>query len=106
MRRLPSARCLPGLYSCLSLAWMSILCQSLSATDWPAYLNGNDRAGYTSADLPANLQLGWVHHSQAKPELAWSGPRTAPIEGHVMLHRVDFDASMQVVIDGKRAYFG
>ncbi|MCA9086375.1 MAG: PQQ-binding-like beta-propeller repeat protein, partial [Planctomycetaceae bacterium] len=70
------------------------------------YLNGNDRAGATAADLQGDLHLTWVHHSQARPELAWSGPRTAPIEGHSMRHRVDFDAAMQVVVAEDRAYFG
>ncbi|MCA9062232.1 MAG: PQQ-binding-like beta-propeller repeat protein [Planctomycetaceae bacterium] len=89
----------------LTLLAISVL-SSLHAADWPAYLNGNDRDGYTSADLSPDLHLAWVHHSQARPELAWSGPRETPIEGHVMKHRVDFDASMQVVIGGNRAYYG
>ncbi|MCA9050494.1 MAG: PQQ-binding-like beta-propeller repeat protein, partial [Planctomycetaceae bacterium] len=76
------------------------------AADWTAYLNGNDRVGYTSAVLSPDLHLAWTHKSQAKPELAWSGPRSTPIEGHEMRHRVDFDASMQVVIGDGRAYFG
>lgn len=73
---------------------------------WSTYLSGNDRAGYTDAALTPELELAWVHRSQAKPEKAWSGSRSTPIEGHVMLHRVDFDASMQVVIADGRAYFG
>ena len=76
------------------------------AADWTTYLNGNDRAGASSATLGADLHLAWVHNSQAKPELAWSGPRTTPIEGLEMRHRVDFDAAMQVVVAGDRAYFG
>lgn len=76
------------------------------AAEWPAYLNGNDRAGFSEVMLSPELHLAWVHHSQARPEKAWSGPRSAPIEGHEMRHRVDFDASMQVVIADGRAWFG
>ncbi len=79
---------------------------ALGADGWKTYLNGNDRAGFTTAELGPNLQLAWVYRSQAKPELAWSGPRNTPIEGHEMRHRVDFDAALQVVLTEGRAYFG
>jgi outer membrane protein assembly factor BamB len=74
--------------------------------DWKTYLGGNDRAGASRAGLPADLQLSWVYRSQAKPEMAWSGPRTTPIEGHVMLHRVNFDAAPQTILVDGRVYFG
>lgn len=86
--------------------FVSLNAAATLAADWPTYLNGTDRAGATSAQLTADLHLAWVHSSQAKPELAWSGPRTTPIEGISMRHRVDFDAAMQVVIADGRAYFG
>ncbi|MDA1231657.1 MAG: PQQ-binding-like beta-propeller repeat protein, partial [Planctomycetota bacterium] len=86
--------------------FVSLNAAATLAADWPTYLNGTDRAGATSAQLTADLHLAWVHSSQAKPELAWSGPRTTPIEGISMRHRVDFDAAMQVVIADRRAYFG
>jgi hypothetical protein len=92
-----------------SLSWaLTILVSSFpcSAADWTTYLNGNNRAGFTSATLDPSLRLAWVYHSQAKPEMAWSAPRSTPIEGHVMRHRVDFDSSIQVVLDEQRAYFG
>ena len=76
------------------------------AAEWTAYLNGNDRVGFSKSVLSPDLHLARVHHSQAKPELAWSGPRSEPIEGLKLRHRVDFDASMQVVIADGRAYFG
>ncbi|MEZ6138065.1 MAG: PQQ-binding-like beta-propeller repeat protein [Pirellulaceae bacterium] len=83
-----------------------LVCKVGIATDWTTYLNGTDRAGYSNAALQPQLNLAWIYRSQAVPELAWSGPRETPIEGHVMRHRVDFDSSMQVVISGNRAFFG
>ncbi len=74
--------------------------------DWTTYLGGNDRAGASRAALTSDLRLSWVYRSQAKPEQAWSGPRTTPIEGHVMLHRVNFDAAPQTIIADGRVYFG
>lgn len=88
---------------CLLVGFNSVVTM---AADWTTYLNGNDRTGASSAALSADLHLAWIHNSQAKPELAWSGPRTTPIEGMEMRHRVDFDAAMQVVVQGNRAYFG
>ena len=76
------------------------------ASDWTSYLNGPTRAGYSDAELSSALELAWVYRAPAKPQLAWSGPREAPIEGHSMRHRVDFDSSMQVVVSGGRAFFG
>ncbi len=74
--------------------------------DWPCYLNGNDRAGYSSAPLDASLRLAWTYKSPSKPVIAWSGPRAEPIEGHEMKNRVDFDDALQVVMANGRAYFG
>ncbi len=74
--------------------------------DWPAYLNGNQRVGFTSAQLDPALKLAWTYKSPTKPIIAWEGPRNTPIEGHVMLHRVDFDDALQVVMAKGRAYFG
>ena len=74
--------------------------------NWPAYLNGNDRAGFTESTLDVNLKLAWAYKSPAKPLKAWSGPRDAPIEGHEMKHRVDFDDALQVVMADDRVYFG
>ena len=93
--------------------WMTLLsvvlafgCVTAQASDWPAYLNGKDRAGYTDANLGAELKPAWVYKAPAPPQKAWSGPRSAPIEGHEMRHRVDFDSSMQTVIAGDRVFFG
>jgi outer membrane protein assembly factor BamB len=77
-----------------------------ASADWPAYLNGNQRAGFSPAKLNADLKLAWKYQSPAKPVQAWEGPRSAPIEGHEMRHRVDFDDAMQVVMAAGRAYFG
>ncbi len=74
--------------------------------DWPSYLNGNDRAGYSPATLEPSLRLAWTYESPSKPVIAWSGPRAEPIEGHEMKHRVDFDDAQQVVLANGRAYFG
>lgn len=79
---------------------------SSAIADWPAYLAGNDRAGFSSESLAPSLRLAWTYKSAAKPIKAWSGPRDAAIEGHEMKHRVDFDAALQVVMADGRAYFG
>lgn len=76
------------------------------SADWSAYLNGNDRAGFTSESLDPQLRLEWSYESPSKPIKAWSGPRAAPIEGHEMRHRVDFDDALQAVIADDRVYFG
>lgn len=98
------------LYRVLQFVLAGFVCASplsqVWSADWTSYLNGNDRVGYTSASLPDKLNLAWVYKSPAKPEKAWSAPRTTPIEGHVMLDRVDFDSAPQVVIAGDKAYFG
>jgi len=78
----------------------------LKADDWPAYLNGADRAGFTEAKLPGQLQPAWVYRTPAPIVKAWAGPRNAPIEGHEMRHRVAFDSSIQTVIRENRVYFG
>jgi outer membrane protein assembly factor BamB len=78
----------------------------IGRADWTTYLGGNDRAGATRANLSPSLHLNWVYRSQAKPEMAWSGSRTTPIEGHVMLPRVTFDAAAQTIIADGRVYFG
>ena len=76
------------------------------ADSWPTYLGNNRRDGFTSVELSPQLQLQWTYQSPAKPIKAWEGPRAAPIEGHEMRHRVDFDDALQVVMEKGRAYFG
>lgn len=95
---IPMARSL----SCM----IGLLITSSGLADWPAYLNGNDRAGFTSSSIAPSLRLSWTCRSPTKPEMAWSGPRETPIEGHVMKHRVNFDDALQVVIADSRVYFG
>ena len=88
-----------------AIAFLQVLTTAASA-DWSTYLNGNDRAGYSPTNLELPLKLVWQHKTPAKPRMAWEGPRDAPIEGHEMRHRVDFDAAMQTVISDGRVYFG
>lgn len=76
------------------------------AADWGSYLNGNDRAGFTSQVLEPTLNLAWTRTSPARPQKAWSGPRSTPIEGHEMRHRVDFDDAMQVTISAGKVFYG
>ena len=90
----------------VALLTLALLSSFSIADEWTSYLNGRDRTGYTDAKLPADLKLSWVYRAPAKPRQAWEGPRSAPFEGHEMRHRVDFDSSMQVAIEGQRAYFG
>ena len=80
---------------------------SLLAANWPTYLNGNARVGATSESLPRELHLQWIYEAPGDAiELAWSGPRAEPIEGHVMRHRVAFVSAIQVAAVGDRLYFG
>ncbi len=94
------------LLKCACLVACIMMAASTAVADWPAYLNGNDRAGFSSCKLEPSLRLAWTYKSPAKPTKAWSGPRQAPIEGHEMRHRVDFDDAMQVVMSAGRVYFG
>ena len=76
------------------VAWSAC---SVVRGDWPTYLNGNQRLGFTSAKLDPALKLAWSYKAPTKPIIAWEGPRNTPIEGHVMLHRVNFDDALQAV---------
>ena len=91
----------------VAVAFCSIIASPQAAkADWPAYLNGNDRAGFSETKIDLPLRHAWTYKAASKPEMAWSGPRDAPIEGHEMKHRVNFDDAMQVVLQNGRAYFG
>ena len=90
----------------LMVVTSSCVLSPLRAADWPTYLNGRDRVGYTDAKLPGQLQPAWIYRTPAPPEKAWAGPRQAPIEGHEMRHRVAFDSSIQTVMAGDRVFFG
>ncbi|MGB7346154.1 MAG: PQQ-binding-like beta-propeller repeat protein [Pirellulaceae bacterium] len=79
---------------------------SETPADWLTYLNGNDRAGFSATTIDPDLKLAWTYTAQAKPIKAWDGPRDAPIEGHEMKHRVDFDDCFQVVMADGHAFFG
>ena len=94
------------LYAAVFAVLLCLIPPGASATDWTSYLNGRDRAGATTATVSPDLKPAWVYRTPARPEKAWSGPREAAIEGHKMRHRVDFDASLQVVFRGDRAWFG
>ena len=96
---------MPFLRVVFAIAFLQFLPATASA-EWSTYLNGNDRAGYSATELKLPLKLVWQHNTPAKPRMAWEGPRNAPIEGHEMRHRVDFDAAMQTVIADGRVYFG
>jgi outer membrane protein assembly factor BamB len=74
--------------------------------DWHEYLGNKGRTGYSPAALPPSLDLVWTYQSSAKPEKAWAGSRTTPIEGHVMLPRVTFDAAPQMLLVDGFVYFG
>lgn len=87
-------------------ALIAIVLSAPLSADWSTYLNGNDRAGFTSQRLSTPLKLSWTYESPAKPRKSWEGPRSAPIEGHEMRHRVDYDDALQVAIAGGRVFFG
>ncbi|QDT10621.1 PQQ-like beta-propeller repeat protein [Planctomycetes bacterium K23_9] len=94
-----------SLKCCLFLACLFAVVTTANA-DWPAYLHGNTRAGFSDQTLDPSLKLAWTYTAPAKPEKAWSGPREAAIEGHEMKHRVDFDDCFQVVAADGRVFFG
>lgn len=87
------------------LCVVALASQSANA-DWPTYLNSNERTGYSDAELQLPLNLAWSYKTPSKPRKAWEGPREAPIEGHEMRHRVDFDDALQVVMQNGLCYFG
>ena len=89
----------------LLLCVFALASQSASAA-WPTYLNSNERIGYSDVELQLPLNLAWSYKTPSKPRKAWEGPREAPIEGHEMRHRVDFDDALQVVMKDGRCYFG
>ena len=74
--------------------------------DWPTYKSDNARVAATTEKIPRDLRLRWVYSSPAAPELAWAGPRSEAIEGHLMRHRVDYDRALEVVSVGGRLFFG
>ena len=90
----------------VSLAMFLVFQAVSSAADWPTFMHDNTRVGTTSETLGFPLQLQWVHQSSVPSESAWEGPRSTPIEGHVMKHRVKFDDAHHVAMVGERIYFG
>ena len=78
----------------------------IAAADWPTYLRDGTRVGATSEELKAPLALRWVHSAPTATRSAWEGPRSTPIEGQEMVHRVRFDDANHVTVVGDRAYFG
>src|SRR5688572_28134181 len=76
------------------------------AADWPTYLHDNTRVGVTDQPLQFPLSLQWQYRSAAPTESAWEGPRSEPIEGIVMKHRVRFDDAHHVSVVSDRVYFG
>jgi outer membrane protein assembly factor BamB len=97
----------------LRRAWAAVMVLTVAAalspvarSDWTTYLGGNDRAGATTAKVRPPLHLAWIHRAARKPEKAWAGPRSTPIEGHLMLPRVAFDAAPQMILVDGRLYFG
>lgn len=77
-----------------------------SGENWPTYLNGNGRVGATSDQIPAEVTLKWTYTAPAPPQLAFSGPRSEPIEGKEMRHRTAFDRAIQVVVADGKLFFG
>ncbi len=90
----------------ITLLWLFAPVTPASNAAWPTFLGGNARVGYTNETLPTDLHPQWTFKTPAKPTMAWSGPRSEPIEGLVMKHRVDFDDAVQVVLGDDLAYFG
>ena len=91
---------------CLVTFWVIGHSDYSVAGDWENYLGDKARSGFQPNRVGSNLQLSWTYQSSAKPEKAWSGSRTAPIEGHIMLPRVTFDAAPQMLLVNGRVYFG
>jgi outer membrane protein assembly factor BamB len=91
----------------LLVVTLLISVSSLPAEDWPTYLNGNQRHGYTAEKIQLPLQTSWQFVSVAPPEKSWGvGPGDRIIEGKDLEHRVTHDDAFHVAVVGDRAYFG
>ncbi len=74
------------------------------AADWPTFRGDIARSGATPEAAPRQLETRWVYTAPAAPKIAWSGPDGRTIEGKELRHRVDFDASLGVVVAEGRAF--
>jgi hypothetical protein len=91
----------------LLVVTLLISVSSLPAEDWPTYLNGNKRHGYTAENIKLPLKTSWQFISVAPPEKSWGdGPGDRIIEGKDLEHRVTHDDAFHVAVVGDRAYFG
>ena len=81
-----------------------VVCYAVSPlqADWPTYKSDNARVAATPEKVAHALSLRWVYSSPSAPETSWAGPRSEPIEGKLMRHRVDYDRALQVVSVGGR----
>ncbi len=92
-----------------SLVWFVLLVAfstSLEGSDWPTYKHDAARKSVSSEVLALPLRQQWEFVSPAQPKRAWEGPRSTPIEGIEMRHRVSFDDALHVVAVGDRLYYG
>lgn len=86
----------------LAACWLT----TAVAEDWPTYMHDNTRVGATGETLKMPLSLRWIHNAPAATESAWEGPRSSPIEGQLMKHRVRYDDANHVAIVGDKVFFG
>ncbi len=63
--------------------------------DWLQYRKDAGRSGYTSHQIPDNLNPKWIYNF-SPPDISWTGIHT----------RMTFDYAYQPVISGRTVYFG
>ena len=70
--------------------------QGVARDDWPMYRADAARSGYTSNQLPANLEISWMRTTDNPPVPAWSGRDT----------RMPFDLVFQPVVSKGLVFWG
>ena len=82
--------------------------QSASANDWPQWRYDDHRSGVTTEQLPAQLNLQWVHEYPA-PSPAWDNQKEEYVYGGPGVRQpqmVSFDIGYQPIVVGDYMYFG
>jgi len=85
-----------------------ILHLSVSAQDWPEYMNDNQRSGVSTVKLKSPLHLKWKYQAAVAPSPAWPAPAKTDFwhrEANLK-PRVIYDRAYHVVSVDDKVYFG